>query len=136
MKRVDGAVFRVRTETGAEDSADAALVKNAQQRNQVLSGCDLVDALQVGGNRLKGKLLNSIRIHRRCEEIAHFAPGRSAWRGAIGVVLEDFMDQEPIALREFAEAGPAGFVRRHWIVLHPVTCGESVKIVAWLNRPI
>ena len=42
-------------------------------------------------------------------------------------VIENAVDQIPVALGEFREGGPARFIRRHGIIFQPLTVREMMK---------
>ena len=99
MKRIHAAVLRIRRYTVVEKTVNAALMKIGDQFKEPLRRFDVLDALEISFNRFEGEFLQTIRIHRRSEEVTNLAARRVPGCGLIrSARLHDFPNRFPIPL--------------------------------------
>ncbi len=104
-----------------------------QQRGQIGSGLDRVNAVQFRLQRGNAQLVHGGRVHATGILIADFLLVCRARGGGRGGIFQNLPQVQPVQLGELREAAINRLVGGQWIALEPAVATVAVKVLAGVN---
>ena len=127
---VGGAELVVLAHVEAEAGAAALQPGQGQGRGQVLAAADGVDPGQGRLQGLEPGPLDGPGVHAAGVEVAHLLLQAAGGRLGRGRLLQDLLEDEPVAFLHLVEGAPAGLIGRDGVGLDPVAVGVLEKVLA------